>query len=919
MAFQNPSKSLYRHPVRLLSLLVALSAAGCDVSNNSGNAVHDGDPAVVDFPIAYVYRPIPVDAEGEPAASLLDPAAFHPGAQLVIRDRASASARERVLTDALFPATAEGLSPQYDVKDLSVSSDGSKLLFSLRAPADEDADESEQPTWDIWQYDITTEELKPVMSEGAERGDDVAPRFLPSGGIVFSSNRQARTRAILTDELKPQYSGLDDKREREAFVLHTMDSDGDNVEQITYNVSHDLQPTVLNNGDLLFVRHDGINAHNQISWYTAKTDGSDVQPYYGYHSQNTGTERTPAALTRPQVLSNGRLLAVLQPRASARLGGDIVAVDGANFIDIDQPTSTTAGSTGPGQVSLSVGEVNTISTAASLGGTYHSAYPFYDGTDRLLVSWSPCRSVAPQTGQIRPCTQPADAESPPEEEAEVTIIPAPPLYGLWTYDPADGTQLPIVIPEESYMYSDAVVMAATARPTPWQPEGRDADLIADGLGLVHIRNVYDIGGESAKAGLAAIADPAQTPTDQRPIRFLRIVKNVPIPNDDVLDFDGSAFGRTTAHGMREIIGYVPVEPDGSVLFEVPADIAFTFDLLDARGQRVSQRHENWLYVRPGEERECSGCHTRGSTLPHGRRDAEYASINAGATGGIPFANTRLIDEFGTPHPYPQFGETMAEYYARVEGPRTPSADILFTDEWTNPASAEPGADIQLRYLDVAARVNVPPPNCDALLEPPPLWVPPTFCVTADSWTTQCRSTINYLDSIAPLWQADRRTCDEIGDVVTDNTCTSCHTRTLDGMLQEPEGQLELTGEPSTDRGAFATSYVELLFNDNAQERSGGALVDVMVPSNTGEIETDDNGEPILDQNGEPIPVIEYTPVPVPATMSANGARDSEAFFSRFREGGSHQGMLSSAELKLIAEWLDIGAQYYNNPFDAPAD
>jgi hypothetical protein len=29
--------------------------------------------------------------------------------------------------------------------------------------------------------------------------------------------------------------------------------------------------------------------------------------------------------------------------------------------------------------------------------------------------------------------------------------------------------------------------------------------------------------------------------------------------------------------------------------------------------------------------------------------------------------------------------------------------------------------------------------------------------------------------------------------------------------------------------------------------------------------------------------------------------------------------MSDAEKRLIAEWLDVGAQYYNNPFDAPAN
>ena len=33
----------------------------------------------------------------------------------------------------------------------------------------------------------------------------------------------------------------------------------------------------------------------------------------------------------------------------------------------------------------------------------------------------------------------------------------------------------------------------------------------------------------------------------------------------------------------------------------------------------------------------------------------------------------------------------------------------------------------------------------------------------------------------------------------------------------------------------------------------------------------------------------------------------------------HRGLLTPAELRLISEWLDIGAQYYNDPFVAPAN
>jgi len=54
-----------------------------------------------------------------------------------------------------------------------------------------------------------------------------------------------------------------------------------------------------------------------------------------------------------------------------------------------------------------------------------------------------------------------------------------------------------------------------------------------------------------------------------------------------------------------------------------------------------------------------------------------------------------------------------------------------------------------------------------------------------------------------------------------------------------------------------------------------------------------------------------------ALLSPAGALASDEFFDVFAPGGSHDGYLNGAELKLIAEWMDIGGQYYNNQFDAP--
>ena len=80
----------------------------------------------------------------------------------------------------------------------------------------------------------------------------------------------------------------------------------------------------------------------------------------------------------------------------------------------------------------------------------------------------------------------------------------------------------------------------------------------------------------------------------------------------------SAIGETEFE-MQQILGYAPIEPDGSFKLNVPADtpIAPGGDRR-ARAARF-QTHTNWIQVRPGERRTCDGCHSprRGGALNSG--------------------------------------------------------------------------------------------------------------------------------------------------------------------------------------------------------------------------------------------------------------------------------------------------------------
>jgi len=233
------------HKAALAGLLcVCLTACGGgDGGSGGGSGGQDPDPFVEDFGIAFVQRPLLFDAMGVLLqADIRDALAFNPGAELIYRELASPSAPQRNVTAAF----TGGLG---DVKDVEVSYDGEKLLFAMHAPLIEGADPEDQPSWNIWEYDIVNNSLRRILISDltAEDGQDIAPHYLPDGRIIFSSTRQRQSKAVLLDEGKPQFPALDEDRNERALLLHVMNSDGSNIHQVTFNQSHDqwrggLQP-----------------------------------------------------------------------------------------------------------------------------------------------------------------------------------------------------------------------------------------------------------------------------------------------------------------------------------------------------------------------------------------------------------------------------------------------------------------------------------------------------------------------------------------------------------------------------------------------------------------------------------------------------------------------------------------------------
>jgi len=914
MQSRQTNKGFARNLTRMVGLSVlSIIIAAC--SKGEGVQLGDGqspDPVVIDFPIAYVKAPLPTDDNGVfQQQDLREQITFDFGADLYYRDRASPSATAVNITGDV----TQGLGA---IRDVEIDYDGSRLLFAMRTPFDPNLDEEDLPTWNIWQYTFETAELKRVIQSNltAEIGHDIMPKYLPDGRIIFASTRQTQSQALLLDENKGGFPAMDEDENEYAFNLHVMNDDGSGLKQVTFNQSHDLDPSVLDNGQIIFSRWDHATGNDAVNLYRMNPDGSNIELLYGKHSHDTGPNGETIEFMQPRQAEDGRIMVLARPFTNTEGGGELVLIDTPQYVENTQPTKDNIGVlTGPAQEDATVNEVSTVPGAPSPGGRYYSVYPIQDGTSRLLVSWSQCRLLEilpddgdPATDDVRivACTDDnlanvtiIDPDNPPTP-APGDLFVAPPLYGIWIYDPRDETQLPVVVGEEGFMFTE--VVTADPRPVPAVvPDGLndfmlDNTLADAGEAVLNIRNVYDFDGAILPGiDVAALADPTQTAAADRPARFLRVEKAVSIPDEDLRDIDNTAFGVTTAFGMKEIVGYAMIEPDGSVMMKVPANAALMISVLDENAQRITQRHNSWIAIPPGQELKCNGCHDANSGLSHGRNDAFDSAYPGAQTAGVSFPGTLPKWFVG------EVGETMAEVRARITctddscSSIEPSMNVIYRDVWTeDPAIAANNADIDYLYTDMTT-------------------AGPTSVECQQDWQWNCRSIINYISVIHPLWSQPRLVFDDQGVPVTDangnqlsNNCLNCHTPIdpANNAPRVPAGQLELQDGLSPDEPDHYHAYRELLVTDNLQVLdANGALVDATR---------------VVGQDADGNDIIENIPTPPPASVA--GARASSDFFDRFSDpADQHFNILSQAELRLIAEWLDVGAQYYNNPFDAPAN
>jgi hypothetical protein len=867
--------------VALAASLVACSGGG-DAKSDTSNVIVAGD-----VPIVYVQRADSV------RLNPTDGAGFAPGGDLMLREKSSASAPEHNLTQQFTQG-------QGDASDPEVSYDGKKVIFAMRCPSANTSKIGDQPActgrWNIWEYDMSSGGLtggtyRRLTSSTTD--DDVDPVYLPGGqGFVFSSNRQTKSR--LNQALGHTYYALDEYERERVFNLHTMDAQGGAITQISFNQSHDRNPVIRPNGDIMFSRWDHVGGRNHFKVFRMKPDGTDLFVLYGAHSE--GNSFLNPRDMDPTGKYKGFISSDLMPLSRSDEGGALMLVDAANYSEQNTPANNTVPTQG-GQVQLSAQALN-MSRGFSRYGRVTTPYPLWDGSNRLLVSYKPCEVT--KDGQVVSCATLTEAEiatlqdetrTDAQAQAASVVDNVPPHYAVYMFDPAQQTWLIVAAPPAGFMNTDPVALQARTEPNTVVPSLVDDGLAKQGLGLLEVRSVYDTDGlgRMGDAVLTAVdlgagctqAIPKTTPTDSQdtraqvadlvrmkdpadsaygcaPARFVRAVRAVAPPSGSM----GlrQAIGETDFE-PQQILGYAPIEPDGSFKLAVPADVPVGLAVVDEQG-RAFQTHTNWIQVRPGERRTCDGCHSP-------RRGA---SLNSGAVvNTVPAAlRAAMISSR-------QSGETLASTRTRLD----PSAlqlttDLLFQDVWadTTQSGVKAKAAITLRYTG-----NPLPANDLATAVP-------------------SQGIINYPEHIQPLWSRDRGA----------NTCTTCHTASA---------KLDLSA--SIAGSGRLVSYEELMIGDP------------VIDAQTGLPKT---------QLREGVPEVVRLPALV-ENMASEGQALGLARRSRLMEilagqnlmAGSdarsahptpaspapnHAGLLNPAEKRLLAEWMDLGGKYYNDPFDANA-
>ncbi|NOZ22401.1 MAG: hypothetical protein GXP25_15075 [Planctomycetes bacterium] len=432
------------------------------------------------------------------------------------------------------------------VQGAEVSYDGKRILFAMRKHFKTEG-------FHIYEINVDGTGLRQITSGNC---NDIDPQYLPDGRIVFCSDRTG------------YHEFYHQERSR---ALYTMNADGSNIQQITFDPNSEFEPIVLPDGRILYgsyrfygwdggptaVPQDPRKGISRIETvlHTILPDGTQDQMFYGsmrggFYStlrpmpyanqfQTTAWPRTDqmvgVGISFPRVLPDGRLVCVTP-------SGVAVVDPKKDPLDCEMPLY-------PEILNLAGGEEVYIHNFDDQNPIGRLTAPYPIGGDWIILSYAPWYDTR-WNG-----------------------------YGLYLFN-LKTREMRLVYDDPDMSDVDAIPIVPRPLPQVIRPRKVPAD--AD-TGFVYCQSVFN----------------SDLPFDRSKIAFVRVLEAVQVG----MSLNGNLGFQT------RILGEAPISSDGSFYVELPADTPFRFALLDAE-RNVLVHETDFNYVRPNEQKGCIGCHER---------------------------------------------------------------------------------------------------------------------------------------------------------------------------------------------------------------------------------------------------------------------------------------------------------------------
>jgi formylglycine-generating enzyme required for sulfatase activity len=332
--------------------------------------------------------------------------------------------------------------------------------------------------------------------------------------------------------------------------LYLMDGDGQNIRQLCFDQEHNWCPTVLNDGRVLYSR-----------WEYTDTPHSNTRLLFQMNPDGTeqralygGNSYWPNSFfyTRPIPGHASKVVSVIGGHHDNPRMGELVVFDTAQ----GRQEADGAIQRIPGR-DLAVEPIIRDGLTRNSWPKFLHPYPLSE--KYFLVSCKP----SPQA-----------------------------LWGIYLVDVFDNITLVKELP--GYALLEPIPLRKTTTPP----------TIADKVDLRSKSATYYIADIYAGDGLTGI--PRGTVKEMRVFTYHYAYQGM-----------GGLLGIIGMDGpwdIKRVIGTVPVQKDGSIKFQVPANTPISLQPLDEEGKAL-QLMRSWTTAMPGETVSCTGCHQRSGAAP----------------------------------------------------------------------------------------------------------------------------------------------------------------------------------------------------------------------------------------------------------------------------------------------------------------